>query len=131
MLVGIVGKANVGKSTFFKAATLSEVEIANYPFATIKPNEGVGFVRLDCADRFFKKQCQPRTGFCVNGKRFVPIQMIDVAGLVPGAHEGKGMGNQFLDDLRQADVLIHVIDADQSIADGCIQDQFFCSIKTE
>jgi len=111
MIIGVVGKANVGKSTFFKAATLAEAEIANYPFATIKPNTGIGFVKVDCADKDFQKQCHPRTGYCLNHKRFVPVQMIDVAGLVPGAHEGKGMGNQFLDDLRQADVLIHVIDA--------------------
>lgn len=110
MLVGVVGKANVGKSTFFKAATLAEVEIANYPFATIKPNSGVGYVKIGCADRFFNTQCNPRDGFCIDHKRFVPVQLIDVAGLVPGAHEGKGMGNQFLDDLRQADVLIHVVD---------------------
>jgi ribosome-binding ATPase len=111
MLVGVVGKPNVGKSTFFKAATLAEAEIANYPFATIKPNSGVGFVKVDCADKDFNKQCKPRTGYCIHHKRFVPIEMIDVAGLVPGAHEGKGMGNIFLDDLRQADVLVHVIDA--------------------
>jgi ribosome-binding ATPase YchF (GTP1/OBG family) len=110
MLVGVVGKANVGKSTFFKAATLAEVEIANYPFATIKPNHGTGYVKVDCADREFNVQCNPRFGFCINHKRFVPIDLIDVAGLVPGAHEGKGMGNQFLDDLRQADVLIHIVD---------------------
>ncbi|MBI2662155.1 redox-regulated ATPase YchF [Candidatus Woesearchaeota archaeon] len=111
MLIGVVGKPNVGKSTFFKAATLADAEIANYPFATIKPNTGIGFVKIDCVDKEFGRQCNPRTGYCSKGKRFIPIQMIDVAGLVPGAHEGKGMGNQFLDDLRQADVLIHVIDA--------------------
>lgn len=110
MLVGVVGKANVGKSTFFKALTLAEVEIANYPFATIKPNHGVGFVKVDCADKEFNVQCNPREGFCIEHKRFVPVELIDVAGLVPGAYEGKGMGNQFLDDLRQADILIHVID---------------------
>jgi ribosome-binding ATPase YchF (GTP1/OBG family) len=110
MLVGVVGKANVGKSTFFKALTLAEVEIANYPFATIKPNSGVGYVKVECAEKQFNVKCNPREGFCINGTRFVPVQVIDVAGLVPGAHEGKGMGNQFLDDLRQADVLIHVID---------------------
>ena len=108
--IGVVGKANVGKSTFFKAATLADVEIANYPFATIKPNTGVGYVRVECVDKDFNTQCNPREGFCVNHVRFVPVQLIDVAGLVPGAHEGKGMGNQFLDDLRQADALIHVID---------------------
>ncbi len=110
MLVGIVGKANVGKSTFFKAATLAEVEIANYPFATIKPNHGTGYVKVECADKHFNVKCNPRFGYCINNKRFVPVDMLDVAGLVPGAHEGKGMGNQFLDDLRQADVLIHVVD---------------------
>ncbi len=111
MIIGVVGKANVGKSTFFKAATLAEVDIANYPFATIKPNTGAGFVKVDCVDKEFNKQCQPRVGYCLKGKRFVPVQLIDVAGLVPGAHEGKGMGNQFLDDLRQAHAFIHVIDA--------------------
>ncbi|MCF7860856.1 redox-regulated ATPase YchF [Candidatus Woesearchaeota archaeon] len=114
MLVGIVGKPNCGKSTFFKALSLADVEIANYPFATIKPNSGVGYVKIDCVDTEFNVQCNPREGFCVNHKRFVPVQLIDVAGLVPGAYEGKGMGNQFLDDLRQADVLIHIIDGSGS-----------------
>ena len=110
MQLGIVGKPNCGKSTFFKALTLADVLIANYPFATIKPNTGFGHVKVDCADAFFKVQCTPRFGFCINHKRFVPVEVIDVAGLVPGAYEGKGMGNQFLDDLRQADALVHVID---------------------
>ncbi len=110
MLIGVVGKANVGKSTFFKALTLADVLIANYPFATIKPNHGVGFVKIDCVDTFFKVQCNPREGFCINHKRFVPVDVLDVAGLVPGAHEGKGLGLAFLNDLNQADALIHVID---------------------
>lgn len=114
MLVGCIGKANVGKSTFFKAATLAEVEIANYPFVTIKANEGISFVKVDCADKEFNIQCRPKHGYCLNNKRFVPFQLLDVAGLVPGAHEGKGMGNQFLDDLRQADVLIHILDVSGS-----------------
>jgi len=114
MLVGVVGKANVGKSTFFKALTLAEVEIANYPFVTIKPNSGVGFVKVDCVGKQFNVQCQPKHGYCLNNKRFVPVQVLDVAGLVPGAHEGKGMGNQFLDDLRQAHVLIHIVDVSGS-----------------
>jgi len=110
MLIGLCGLANQGKSTFFKAATLMDVLIANYPFATIKPNHGVGFVKIDCVDTFFNTQCNPREGFCIDHKRFVPVDIIDVAGLVPGAHEGKGLGNQFLDDLRQADAIIHVVD---------------------
>ncbi|MFC2134820.1 redox-regulated ATPase YchF [Bacteroidota bacterium] len=114
MLVGVVGKANVGKSTFFKALTLADVEIANYPFATIKPNHGIGFIRVECADKEFNVQCNPREGFCINHTRFVPVDVIDVAGLVPGAHEGKGMGNQFLNDLNQANALIHVIDCSGS-----------------
>lgn len=114
MLVGVVGKPSVGKSTFFKAITLAEAEIAAYPFTTIKPNTGVGYVKVRCVDQEFGVKCTPREGFCIDGWRFVPVQMIDVAGLIPGAHEGKGLGNQFLDDLRQADVLIHVVDASGS-----------------
>lgn len=114
MIVGVVGKANVGKSTFFKAATLAEVEIANYPFATIKPNSGIGYVKIKDVAKEFGKASNPREGYVAKEFRFVPIEMIDVAGLVPGAHEGKGMGNQFLDDLRQAHVLVHVIDCSGS-----------------
>ena len=111
MLIGLVGKPSVGKSTFFKAATLAEVEIASYPFTTIKPNHGVGYVKVDCIDKELGVQCQPNHGFCINHHRFVPVDLMDVAGLVPGASEGKGLGNQFLDDLREADVFIHIVDA--------------------
>jgi len=110
MLIGIVGKPSCGKSTFFKAQTLANVEIANYPFTTIKPNHGTGYVRVECVDKEFNTKCNPRFGYCIDSKRFVPVELLDVAGLVPGAHEGKGMGNQFLDDLNQADVLVHIID---------------------
>lgn len=110
MLIGLVGKPSAGKSTFFKAATLAEVAIAPYPFTTIKPNHGVGYVKVDCIDSEFNVQCNPNHGFCIQGKRFVPVDIMDVAGLVPGASEGKGLGNQFLDDLRQADIFIHIVD---------------------
>jgi len=110
MLVGIIGKPSCGKSTFFRAATLAEAEIANYPFTTIKPNHGVGYVKVECIEKEFKVKCNPRFGYCIDGIRFVPIDMLDVAGLVPGAHKGLGKGNEFLDDLNQAHVLIHVID---------------------
>lgn len=111
MLIGLVGKPSVGKSTFFKAATLAEVEIASYPFTTIKANHGVGYVKVECIDKEMGVKCNPNHGFCVNGKRFVPVDLMDVAGLVPGASEGKGLGNQFLDDLRGADVFIHIVDS--------------------
>ncbi len=111
MIIGIVGKPSVGKSTFFKAATMVEVPIAEYPFTTIEPNEGVGYVKVEDPGKFFNVESNPRHGFLMNGWRFVPVRLLDVAGLVPGAHEGKGLGNKFLDDLRQADALIHVVDA--------------------
>ncbi len=111
MLLGLVGKPSCGKSTFFKAATLAEVEIASYPFTTIKPNHGIGYVHVECIDKEFNTQCNPAKGFCISHQRFVPIDLMDVAGLVPGASEGKGLGNQFLDDLREADAFIHIIDA--------------------
>lgn len=110
MMIALVGKPSVGKSTFFKAATLAEIEIASYPFTTIKPNHGVGYVKVECLDKEFDTSCNPSKGFCINHNRFVPVELMDVAGLVKGASEGKGLGNQFLDDLRQADVFIHIVD---------------------
>lgn len=110
MLIGIIGAPNKGKSTFFKAATLAEVEIGDRPFVTIKPNRGTGYVKIECVDKFFNEQCNPRQGFCLNHNRFIPFELIDVAGLVPGASEGKGLGSQFLDDLNEADALIQIID---------------------
>ncbi len=114
MLIGLLGKPSAGKSTFFQAATGVPVERAAYPFTTIKPNHGVGYIRIDCVEKEFNTKCNPRTGFCIESNRFVPVELMDVAGLVPGAHEGKGLGNQFLDDLRQADILIHILDVSGS-----------------
>ncbi|MFA4936495.1 MAG: redox-regulated ATPase YchF [Candidatus Methanoperedens sp.] len=105
--IALAGKPNSGKSTFFKAATLANVEIANYPFTTIDANHGVAYVRTVCPCRELKLDC----GNCREGARFVPVEMIDVAGLVPDAHKGRGLGNEFLDNLRQAKAIIHVIDA--------------------
>lgn len=105
--IALAGKPNSGKSTIFKAVTLSNVEIANYPFTTIDANHGVAYARTNCPCRELKLDC----GNCREGVRFVPIEMIDVAGLVPDAHKGKGLGNEFLDNLRQAKAIIHVIDA--------------------
>jgi ribosome-binding ATPase YchF (GTP1/OBG family) len=110
-LLGVVGKPNVGKSTFFNASTLAGAEVASYPFTTIKANHGVAYVKVDCPCKELEVECNPKNARCKEGKRFVPIELLDVAGLVPGAHEGKGLGNQFLDDLRQADALIHIVDA--------------------
>jgi hypothetical protein len=114
MIIGVVGKPSSGKSTFFNAATMLNVPMAAYPFTTLEANKGIGFVRVECVDKEFNVQCNPRTGFCHNHIRYVPVELIDVAGLVPGAHEGKGMGNQFLSDLSRADILIHVVDASGS-----------------
>ncbi len=114
MLIGLVGGPSKGKSTFFKAATLAEVEISARPFTTLKATEGEAYVKVDCVDKEFKVKCNPRYGFCINSNRFVPIKIMDVPGLVPGASEGKGMGNQFLDSLNEADALIHIIDVSGS-----------------
>ncbi|OPX74779.1 MAG: translation-associated GTPase [Methanosaeta sp. PtaB.Bin018] len=107
--VGLAGKPNSGKSTFFKAATLVDVDIANYPFTTIDANHGVSYVRVACPCRELgiKDGC----GRCKDGVRFIPIELIDVAGLVPDAHLGKGLGNEFLDALRVAEAVIHILDA--------------------
>lgn len=107
MTIGLAGKPNAGKSTFFKAATLANVEIANYPFTTINANHGVTYVRVECPCKEKEKRC----GKCVDGVRLVPIDIIDVAGLVPDACKGRGLGNTFLDELRQAQAIIHVVDA--------------------
>ena len=110
-LLGVVGKPNTGKSTFFSATTLVAAEIANYPFTTIKPNRGVGYVRTPCVHEEFKVKDNPKNSLCLDGVRLVPVELIDIAGIVPGAWEGRGLGNQFLDEIRRADALIHVVDA--------------------
>lgn len=110
MLIGIIGAPNKGKSTLFSALTMANAEIADYPFTTIKPNRGVAYVARECPGKQLGLKCNPRNSTCVNGTRYIPIEIVDVAGLVPGAHLGKGMGNQFLSDAIAADVLIQVID---------------------
>ena len=133
MRIGLVGKPNVGKSTYFSAATLAKVDIANYPFCTIEANVGVAFLaapqacpckdlrerlesdgRLEPTSQDDPRQgsiCEPRTGTCVAHIRLVPTFLVDVAGLVPGASEGRGRGNAFLSDLANCDALIQVVDA--------------------
>lgn len=111
LTIGLVGKPSSGKSTFFKAATMLDVKISPVPFTTIKPNLGTAYVTIDCVEKEFGVNCSPKSGHCKNGKRFVPVKLVDVAGLVPGAHEGRGLGNKFLDDIRQSSVLIHTVDA--------------------
>jgi ribosome-binding ATPase len=114
VLVGVVGKPNVGKSTFFAASTLKEVPIADYPFTTIKPNVGIAYLRTGCVCREMGVTDNPRNSLCIDGVRMIPVRLVDVAGLVEGASQGRGLGNQFLDDVRQADALIQVVDASGS-----------------
>ncbi len=112
--IAVTGKPNVGKSSFFNSATSSKVEMANYPFTTIDANKAIAHVKCQCPCKELGLTCNPNTSICIDGTRFIPIELIDVAGLVPGAHEGKGLGNKFLDDLTQARVFLHVIDASGS-----------------
>ncbi len=111
MLIGIIGAPNKGKSTLFSAMTLHDAQIANYPFTTIDPNKGVAYATVQCAEKSLGVHCHARNSMCVNGVRMLPVNVIDVAGLVEDAHEGKGMGNQFLGDIAAADALIIVVDA--------------------
>lgn len=109
--LGLVGKPNTGKTTFFNAATLADAPIGGYPFTTVDANIGVTYVRSECPCQSFDLTCDPRNSRCEDGTRYVPVRMIDVAGLVEGAYRGRGLGNQFLDNLRMASVLVHMIDA--------------------
>jgi ribosome-binding ATPase YchF (GTP1/OBG family) len=107
--LALAGKPNAGKSTFFTAATMADVDVAGYPFTTIEPNHGISHVRTDCPCLAREQRCGDE--HCHSGTRYVPIELLDVAGLVPGAHEGRGLGNQFLDELTSADVILNVVDA--------------------
>ena len=102
LTIGIVGLPNVGKSTLFKALTREKVNIANFPFATIDPN--VGIVKVP-------DQRLIRLAEMSKSKKIVPaaIEFVDIAGLVKGAHEGAGLGNQFLARIREVDVIVEVV----------------------
>ncbi|KAJ9191810.1 hypothetical protein DTO166G4_330 [Paecilomyces variotii] len=111
-LIGLVGKPSSGKSTTLNSLTDASSKVGNFPFTTIDPQRAIGYLQIDCACKRYglTDKCKPNYGGCHEGRRSVPIELLDVAGLVPGAHEGKGLGNKFLDDLRHADALIHVVD---------------------
>ena len=113
-IAGLVGKPNSGKSTLFSALTLIPVEIANFPFTTIKPNRGIAYLTSPCVCKEFGVKDNPKNSTCNNGIRFIPIEMIDCPGIIYDAHKGRGLGLQFLDEIRQADALIVVCDASGS-----------------
>jgi ribosome-binding ATPase YchF (GTP1/OBG family) len=113
--IGIIGKTNAGKTTFFNAATLKYGEISSYPFTTKEPQFGIGYVRALCPCRELKVKDDPRNSFCVDGWRFIPIELIDLPGLIKGSWSGKGLGTQFLSVAAQADALLHIVDASGSI----------------
>jgi ribosome-binding ATPase len=120
--IGLIGKTNAGKTTFFNAATLQSAEMSNYPFTTKTPNAGAGQAATLCVHRELGlREDNPKNSSCVEGWRMIPLEIVDLPGLIKGASEGRGLGNQFLSVASQSDVLLHVIDASGSIdAEGKI-----------
>jgi len=114
-IIGIVGKPSAGKSTFLNAACLTNAKVSELPFTTIDPNKGVAHVKSNCLCKQLKVEDNPQNSICIEGNRFIPINLLDVAGLVPDAHKGKGLGNKFLNDLSTADILIHIVDITGSL----------------
>jgi len=114
-LIGIIGKPSAGKSTFLNAACLTNAKMSELPFTTIEPNKGVAYVKIMCVCKDLNLKDNPKNSYCLNGNRFIPINLLDVAGLVPDAHKGKGLGNRFLNDLIKADILIHIVDISGSL----------------
>jgi ribosome-binding ATPase YchF (GTP1/OBG family) len=114
-LIGIIGKPSAGKSTFLNAACLTNAKVSELPFTTIEPNKGVAYVKTMCVCKDLNLKDNPKNSYCLNGNRFIPINLLDVAGLVPDAHKGKGLGNRFLNDLIKADILIHIVDISGSL----------------
>lgn len=115
VVIGLIGKTNTGKTTFFNAATLASAEVSTYPFTTKRENVGTAYVVIPCVHKEFGVQCNPRNSICRDGWRWIPIELTDLPGLIKGAHVGRGLGNQFLSVAARSDALIHVIDASGSI----------------
>jgi len=113
--IGLIGKTNTGKTTFFNAATLGSAEISNYPFVTKQPNVGNASAITLCVHKELGVLDSPRNSKCIDGWRFIPIELVDLPGLIKGAWEGKGLGNQFLSIAAQSDALLHIVDASGSI----------------
>lgn len=121
LTIGIIGKTNAGKTTLFNAATLLNAEISNFPFTTKKPNIGTAYVSDICVHKELGVKDNPRNSVCIDGWRYASIRLIDIPGLIKDAWTGRGLGNQFLSAMGQADALIHVVDASGSIdAEGQI-----------
>jgi ribosome-binding ATPase YchF (GTP1/OBG family) len=113
--IGLIGKTNTGKTTFFNSATLLSAEVSNYPFTTKKPALGNAHAITHCVHKEFNLQDNPKNSDCIDGWRFIPVELVDLPGLIKGAWEGKGLGNQFLTIAAQSDALLHIVDASGSI----------------
>ena len=113
--IGLIGKTNTGKTTFFNAATLSSSEISTYPFTTKKAETATAHAITLCVHSEFDVKDNPNNSKCEDGWRYIPIELIDLPGLIKDAWKGKGLGNKFLSIAAQSDALLHIVDVSGSI----------------
>jgi ribosome-binding ATPase YchF (GTP1/OBG family) len=113
--IALIGKTNAGKTTIFNTVTGRNEPIGNYMFTTQNPVSGTTYVTSPCVHKEFGVIDNPINSKCIDGWRYIPIEIIDLPGLIKGASYGRGLGTRFLSEAMKADAFIHVVDASGSI----------------